>query len=244
MQITFMLTATCLLSTDDEGRMIIFKEPIADREMRGHVIKTEEVPNQGSCRVLCFIEPNCVSINFGPKRKGKHRCELNNATEESQTVTALYTEIDYIYLGIEVKCSTVEFQFVQFSCRIAVSVRNTLTLFFRRSFLFLLFFAVFVCQPKFCVWLPCSITFSTNTSKLDKNTPPCIMFSTNFFGVWNNCRSFRDVTGQTHKMLKSICYTRSHDLSRLRAYATSFKMLCKCYVRAMFPVIRRFVIDI
>ena len=107
--------------------MIIFKEPIAESKMRGHVIKMEEVPNQGSCRVLCFIEPNCVSINFGPKWKGKHKCELNNATEESQTGPGLHKEMDYIYLGIEVKHLTVVFQCALFCCRITVSVQETLT---------------------------------------------------------------------------------------------------------------------
>jgi len=106
------LTATCLPSTDDECRMIIFKEPIADREMRGHVIKMEEVLNQGSCRVFCFIEPNCVSINFRPWRNGKYKCELNNATEESKPDPVLHKKMDYIYLGIEVKSLTVEFQLV------------------------------------------------------------------------------------------------------------------------------------
>ena len=99
--------------------MIIFKEPIAEWKMRGHVIKMEEVPNQGSCHKL--------SINFGPRWKGKHKCELNNATEESQTGPGLHKDMDYIYLGIEVKHLTVVFQCAQFSCRIAVSVQDTLT---------------------------------------------------------------------------------------------------------------------
>lgn len=89
--------------TDDEYRMIIFKEPIPDKEMRGHVIRKEDVPNEGSCRVLCFMEPNCVSINFGPMKGGKYKCELNNATEENQVATVLHKKRDYIYLGIEVK---------------------------------------------------------------------------------------------------------------------------------------------
>ena len=94
--------------------MIIYKEPIADKELRGHVInlEVEVVPNQESCRVLCFIEPNCVSITFGPKRKGKYKCELNNATEESKVVAMLHKKMDYIYLGIEVKRWTVQCQYV------------------------------------------------------------------------------------------------------------------------------------
>lgn len=56
----------------------------------------------------------------------KHKCELNNATEESQTGPGLHKEMDYIFLGIEVKHLTVVFQCAQFSCRIAVSVQDTL----------------------------------------------------------------------------------------------------------------------
>ena len=29
---------------------------------------------------MCYVEPNCVSINLGLLERGKHKCELNNAT--------------------------------------------------------------------------------------------------------------------------------------------------------------------
>ncbi|KAL9969833.1 hypothetical protein ACROYT_G022099 [Oculina patagonica] len=96
----------CYGCSDDECRMIIFKEPIPDKEMRGHVIRKEEVPNQGSCRVLCFMEPNCVSINVGPIQGGKYKCELNNATEENQVENVLHTKRNFIFLGIENPCSS------------------------------------------------------------------------------------------------------------------------------------------
>lgn len=83
--------------------MIIFKEPISDKAMKGHLIKKEEVPTEGSCRVMCYMEPNCVSINIGPGKGGKYVCELNDATEENKVATALHSKKNYIYLGIEVK---------------------------------------------------------------------------------------------------------------------------------------------
>ena len=49
-----------------------------------------------------------MSINFGPKRKGKYTCQLNNATEESKPVPVLYKKVDCIYISIEVKCLNVE----------------------------------------------------------------------------------------------------------------------------------------
>ena len=56
----------------------------------GHVIRTEKVANEGSCRVRCFLEPNCVSINVGPADDQGHRtCELNNLTDEGPLQTGL-----------------------------------------------------------------------------------------------------------------------------------------------------------
>ena len=70
--------------------------------MKNHVIRSEEVPNEGTCRVLCYMEPNCVSINLGPLEGGTHKCELNNVTDENQFFTFLKHEPSYTYLAIEV----------------------------------------------------------------------------------------------------------------------------------------------
>ena len=87
---------------DDECRDIVFKEPVADKAMKNHVIKSEEVPIEGSCRLMCYMEPNCVSINLGPLEEGKHKCELNNATAENQFANSLVNKLDFTYLAIEV----------------------------------------------------------------------------------------------------------------------------------------------
>ena len=80
----------------------MFKEPVASRAMKNHVIRSEEVPNEGTCRVLCYVEPNCVSINLGPLKGGKHKCELNNATDENQFAMFLVDKPYFTYLAIEV----------------------------------------------------------------------------------------------------------------------------------------------
>ncbi|CAH3112136.1 unnamed protein product, partial [Pocillopora meandrina] len=64
----------CSLSTDDEFRNIVFKQPVPNKILKNHLIKTEDVPNEGSCRVLCYMDPDCVSINLGPFMRGKHIC--------------------------------------------------------------------------------------------------------------------------------------------------------------------------
>ena len=60
------------------------------------------MPNEGTCRVLCYMEPNCVSINLGPLEGGKHKCELNNATDEKQLTMFLVEKPSFTYLAIEV----------------------------------------------------------------------------------------------------------------------------------------------
>jgi len=48
------------------------------------------------------MEPNCVSINLGPLEEGKHKCELNNATDEKQFANSLLKKQAFTYLAIEV----------------------------------------------------------------------------------------------------------------------------------------------
>ncbi|PFX18702.1 Fibrillin-2 [Stylophora pistillata] len=61
-----------------------------------------EVPHQGSCNVLCYMEPNCVSINVGLSQRGNYICELNNASDESPSSSDLQSKQVYTHLSIEV----------------------------------------------------------------------------------------------------------------------------------------------
>lgn len=88
-----------LCSTGDECRIVSFEEPIANKAIKGHVIWNEEVPNEGSCRVMCYMEPNCLSINVRPSQGGKYKCELNNATAD---VTFLENWETAYYLAVKV----------------------------------------------------------------------------------------------------------------------------------------------
>ncbi|XP_022801494.1 uncharacterized protein LOC111339165 [Stylophora pistillata] len=81
-------------------------EPIKDKVMIGHLIRLEEVPHQGSCNVLCYMEPNCVSINIGPSQGGNYICELNNASDESPGLSYPQSKEDYSHLSIENPCSS------------------------------------------------------------------------------------------------------------------------------------------
>ena len=96
-----MLHSKLLLwsTTGDECRIILFEEPISNKVIRGHAIRSEEVPDEGSCRVMCYMEPNCVSINVRLAQGGKYKCELNNATVDESKLIFLQ-ETDAYYLAI------------------------------------------------------------------------------------------------------------------------------------------------
>ena len=69
----------------------------------GHVIRTEKVANEGSCRVRCFLEPKCVSINVGPPGdQGQRTCELKNFTDESPSQTGLQQRTGHVHYSAEV----------------------------------------------------------------------------------------------------------------------------------------------
>ncbi|CAH3042455.1 unnamed protein product [Pocillopora meandrina] len=95
-----------LPTADDDCRNIIFKHPIPNMTMKNHAIISVEVPNEGSCKVMCYLEPNCVSINIGPVAGGNQKCELNNATEENHAPFLLVKSPGYTYLAVENPCSS------------------------------------------------------------------------------------------------------------------------------------------
>ena len=92
-------------SIDDEWRIIEFKEPEENKAMTGHVIKRGDVDNQRSCRVMCYMESNCVFINFGPSHGGKYTCELKSATDEDH----LDEKPNFKFLAIEVNMAQLLF---------------------------------------------------------------------------------------------------------------------------------------
>ena len=84
------------------NRILMFKEPVDGKILPGHVIKTEKVANEGSCRVKCFMEPKCVSINVGPDEHGGRMCELKNFTDESSSQSGLEEKEGHIHYAVEV----------------------------------------------------------------------------------------------------------------------------------------------
>ncbi|XP_044178534.1 uncharacterized protein LOC114972192 isoform X1 [Acropora millepora] len=91
------------LSADYERR-IVFMEPISDKALLGHVIRRELVSDEGQCRVKCYMEPSCVSINVGPMNQVTKTCDLNNAAVDGSAGSTLEQKIGYLHLAVENHC--------------------------------------------------------------------------------------------------------------------------------------------
>ena len=55
---------------------------IADKCLVSHTLLiVQHVPDMGLCELLCYNEPNCVSVNY--EIQTQKRCELNNSTHRA-----------------------------------------------------------------------------------------------------------------------------------------------------------------
>lgn len=61
-----------------------------NKALKDHVIKSAEVSDARRCRVMCYMEPSCVSINVGPLEGGKLKCEFNNAIQLKTSLRYLW----------------------------------------------------------------------------------------------------------------------------------------------------------
>ena len=63
----------------DECRQIEFADVLSNSRLSDdHVIRVYHVQNEPSCRVKCFLEPDCVAYNYGKNNEGNLQCELCN----------------------------------------------------------------------------------------------------------------------------------------------------------------------
>ena len=68
-----------------------------NKVLKGYVIGRERVPNEGSCRVSCYLNPD-----MGPLTRGELTCELNEVTSGNEYSSHLENQEDHTYLEIEV----------------------------------------------------------------------------------------------------------------------------------------------
>ena len=76
-----------------------------DKRLKGHTIRTSQVPDKDICELLCYQEPNCVSINFKYEVRSvagvSYNRELNNSTHLGYDEDFVGAK-GYVYRGAEV----------------------------------------------------------------------------------------------------------------------------------------------
>ncbi|XP_015764736.1 PREDICTED: uncharacterized protein LOC107343668 [Acropora digitifera] len=75
----FRVLKKCSNKFDYECRQIEFGDALRNSRLStDHVIRVYLVQNEPSCRVKCFLEPDCVAYNYGKDYEGNLQCELCN----------------------------------------------------------------------------------------------------------------------------------------------------------------------
>ena len=84
----------------------------AERRLINHTIETRKVKNFDDCELLCYLNDNCVSLNFKKdpdNNEAVHICELNNATHLKYD-SDLTTDAKFYYRGSKVSYKSIFFK--------------------------------------------------------------------------------------------------------------------------------------
>ncbi|CAH3159161.1 unnamed protein product, partial [Pocillopora meandrina] len=78
----------------------------AERRLVNHTIETRKVKNFDDCELWCYLNDNCVSLNFKKDPENTdlvHLCELNNATHLKYD-NKLTNNVNFYYRGSKNAC--------------------------------------------------------------------------------------------------------------------------------------------
>ena len=86
----------------DDCRNVEMTPPISETTLVGHVINETEVGSLGTCRVMCSIEADCVSLNVVPLQHTESLlCELSDS-DHIQHPEDLFYRPGSTYVSIKV----------------------------------------------------------------------------------------------------------------------------------------------
>ena len=125
----------------------------AGKRLVNHRIRSIEVMEKRFCRALCFMEPDCVSINLDKRvdGSGNYKCELNNVTHEGHEHELREEENSFYHaakVGLSLPIRKKTFSRKRNQARVMIKIINVemiASIFFSSSRLF-----VFYIIPRFC----------------------------------------------------------------------------------------------
>ena len=93
--------ALCYLNIDD-CRTLLFDHPMVGRSLLNHTIMSHVTHSRDDCDLKCYLEDDCMSINFGPGTDGKYYCELSDS-DHILHPEDLQNREGFIYRPVEVR---------------------------------------------------------------------------------------------------------------------------------------------
>ena len=99
--------SSLILSILERERAMLFPDYyfFAKRRLENYTIETRKVKNLDDCELMCYLNDNCVSLNFKKdpdNNEAVHICELNNATHLKND-SDLTTDAKFYYRGSKVR---------------------------------------------------------------------------------------------------------------------------------------------
>ena len=100
------LIFSLIFSILERERAMLFPDYyfFAKRRLENYTIETRKVKNLDVCELMCYLNDNCVSLNFKKDPENTdpvHLCELNNATHLKYGID-LTSDAKFYYRGSKV----------------------------------------------------------------------------------------------------------------------------------------------
>ena len=90
----------------DQCRILAFPSTLffVGERLVNHTIENINVIDRDTCEYRCYVDHNCVSVNFyfGENGAEAHNCELNNSTSKEHDKD-LVKATNYVYHGTKVR---------------------------------------------------------------------------------------------------------------------------------------------
>ena len=111
--IIVIITNITVIYFSERDHKILFPDYyfFAERSLVNHIIEEKRVKNLDNCELLCYLNDDCVSLNFkkDPEdNESVHICELNNATYlKYDSDLDLTTDANFYYRGSKVSYKSI-----------------------------------------------------------------------------------------------------------------------------------------
>ena len=107
------------LCISERERAMLFPDYyfFSKRRLENYTIETRKVKNLDDCELMCYLNDNCVSLNFKKdpdNNEAVHICELNNATHLKND-SDLTSDANFYYRG-----SKVSYKLMFRNCRLGI----------------------------------------------------------------------------------------------------------------------------